>query len=115
MIQLSFTSILLPFTASVVDKLDSDILAGVPVRKYSGIKVHRKDDMTFIGKSKIKYGSKPPSTSEFFCTECFILRSDSLQVVLSGEYIEFSSDTLKPYSGNSNSSILTFKWYMAHT
>ena len=99
-ITLNFSSISLPLTALVVDSLDCDVLAGVPFCKENDIQVHLKDEKISIDNSKVPYGCKPKSIChDIFRTESLILRNDSAKVILPGEFLEFSSESLKQFDG----------------
>ena len=99
-ITLNFSSISLPLTALVVDSLDCDVLAGVPFCKENDIQVHLKDEKISIGNSKVPYGCKPKSIChDIFRTESLILCNDSAKVILPGEFLEFSSESLKQFDG----------------
>ena len=98
-IKLNFGTIPLPVTALVVDTIDCDILACVPFCKENDIQVHLKKEMITIGSFNFAYGTKPPRKYDIFRTESVILCSDSSHVILPGEYLEFSSEPLKPYEG----------------
>ena len=52
----------LPIDGSVNDKLDCDILAGVPFYKANNIELHLKEEEITINGKRIPYGSKPDST-----------------------------------------------------
>ena len=60
-LNLQFGDISLPVSALVMDKLDCDILAGVPFYKENDITVHLKDEKLAIHSIKIKYGQKSAS------------------------------------------------------
>ena len=97
---LTYSSITLPITALVVDGLDCDILAGVPFCKENDITVHLRDEMISIGDVKVPYGTKSEAPChDIYRTDSFILRSDTNQVLLPGDFVEFKSDSLKDFEG----------------
>ena len=99
-ITLQFSKYSLPLTALVVDTLDCDVLAGVPFCRENDVQVHLKNEHIMINDIKIPYGGKlPPQCSDIYRTESLILRSDSAKFILPGEFLEFSSDSLKDFDG----------------
>ena len=88
---------------------------GTPFCKYNVVQVHLKDELILIEKSRTKYGYKPPSTTNVFCTKFFILHSNSSQAVHSREYVivtlksSNSKITIPPHqSSSSNGPNVTF-------
>ena len=55
---LQFAGINLPVTALVLDKLDCDILAGIPFCKSNDIQIHMKSESISIGDIKIPYRAR---------------------------------------------------------
>ena len=99
-LNLQFGDISLPVSALVMDKLDCDILAGVPFCKENDITVHLKDEKLAIHSIKIKYGQKSASIChEIYRSESFLIRNVKVKALLPGDYMEFESEDLKGYNG----------------
>jgi hypothetical protein len=100
-VSLNYDKKILPLTALVVDRLDCDILGGVPFCKQNDISVLLKKEQVLIGESKFSYGknARKPSVQEILRCESFILRNDSPKVLLPGDYVEFSSQDLSNFDG----------------
>ena len=98
-VNLKFSNVSLPITALAVHSLDCDILAGVPFCKDNDIHVHLKDELISVGNTQVPYGCKPKVCHDIYRTESFILCNDTAKVILPGEFIEFSSESLKQFDG----------------
>ena len=85
---LQFAGINLPVTALVLDKLDCDILAGIPFCKSNDIQIHMKSESISIGDIKIPYGARD-IVKPFIINraESVIVRNDSAKVIMPGEYV----------------------------
>ena len=77
---LNFGELMLPITALVFDKLDCDILAGIPFCKVNDIQIHLKSECICIGDMKIPYGARSKEASNIYCAESYILRNDTAKV-----------------------------------
>ena len=97
---LNFGELMLPITALVLDKLDCDILAGIPFCKVNDIQIHSKSECICIGDMKIPYGARSKEASNIYCAESYILRNDTAKVILPGEFLEIQSNELKPFDGS---------------
>lgn len=99
-ITLQFAGMNLPITALVLDKLDCDILAGIPFCKTNDVQIHLKSECISIKDIKVPYGSKDiGKTYDVNYAESFILRNGSPKVVMPGEFVEVYADELKPFNG----------------
>ena len=97
---LQLAGINLPVTALVLDKLDCDILAGIPFCKSNDIQIHMKSESISISDIKIPYGARD-IVKPFIINraESVIVRNDSAKVIMPGEYIEIYADELKSFDG----------------
>ena len=94
---LNFGNLDLPITALVIEKLDCDILAGIPFCKTNDIHVHLKAETISIGTSTIPYGNRGSETSNNqrqIRRIATLIRNDSEKIVMPGEYVEFTPRTL---------------------
>ena len=90
----------LPITALVLDKLDCDILAGIPFCKVNDIQVHLKSDFISIRNIKIPYGARDAGKSfDINRAESFIVRNDTAKVILPGEFVDVYAEELKSFDG----------------
>ena len=96
---LQLAGINLPVTALVLDKLDCDILAGIPFCKSNDIQIHMKSKSISIGDIKIPYGARD-IVKPFIINraESVIVRNE---VIMPGEYVEIyaDADELKSFDG----------------
>ena len=94
---LNFGNLDLPITALVIERLDCDILTGIPFCKINNIHVHLKADT--ISHSIIPYGKRGRDTSsnqrQIRRLNATLLRDDSEKIVKPGENIEFKSPELQ--------------------
>ena len=99
-INLEFGELELPISALVVEKLDSDILAGVPWCKEHKVVVDFSKEVVQIKNITIRYGEKITGPQhDIYSVESFIIRNDSKKVLLPGDYFELESEDLKGYEG----------------
>ena len=121
---LNFGNLDLPITALVVERLDCDILAGIPFYKTNDIYVHLKAETISIGNSTIPYGNRGRDVSNTRLRQirrinATLLRNDSEKIFMPGEYIEFKSPALQdldcevaiePHTPAHNRSVLTVSY-----
>ena len=99
-ITLHFNGIDLPLTALVIDKLDCDVLAGIPFMKVNKIMIDFESELICLRQLKIAYGARSrQEVSSIRIAESFILKNDSAQVVMPGEFIEVHSKDLEHFDG----------------
>ena len=99
-ITLNFAGMDLPITALVLDKLDCDVLAGIPFCKINYIEVHLKDEYITIKGLRFPYGAKGVGRQhDIKRTESFIVRNDTAKAVMPGEFVEIYADGLKCFEG----------------
>ena len=90
----------LPITALVIEKLDCDILAGIPFCKHNDIHVHLKAETISINTTVIPYGSKhSPQHPKIRRVNSVLLRNNSEKVLMPGEYLEFEDKSLLQFDG----------------
>lgn len=101
-IVLTFGKMKLPLTALVMDKLDCDILGGIPFCKTNDVHVHLKSKQLTIGDITIPYGAGRKTTepiSNIRRVSSCVLQPNSSQVVLPGEFLEISNSNLLNFDG----------------
>ena len=98
---LHFDNLNLPITALVIEKLDCDILAGIPFCKANDIHVHLKAETITIGSTvNIPYGFKDSSShANIRRIDSILLRNDIEKVVMPGDYEEFKCKDLQQFDG----------------
>ena len=89
----------LPISALVLEKLDCDILAGIPFCKSNDVHIHLKSETISIGDKTIPYGGKIKSNgqSRVCRVKSFIVRNNAAQIVMPGAYFELQHDDLRQY------------------
>ena len=78
----------LTLSAFVMDDLNCDILAGIPLCKANDVHIHLKSEQITIKDFTIPYGAgkkRNNVTKKIRCVEPCVLRGDKSQVVLLGE------------------------------
>ena len=86
--------------ALVTEKLDCDVLAGVPFGMKNDVMVHLSAKKIFIMGEQFSYGSKfSAPVSSIRSTESVILRNDATKVLYPGEFIELNDVSLSSYEG----------------
>ena len=96
---LNFRDTELPTDGLANDKLDCDILAGVPFCKTSNIELHLKEEEITINGKRIPYGSKPDSIQhDIYLMESCTLHNNVSQVLFPGEFLEIY-DNFSIYEG----------------
>ena len=99
-ITLHFNGIDLPLTALVIDKLDCDVLAGIPFLRANNIVINFSSEIIHLKHMKIAYGTRSRSdVSSIRFAESFILKNDATKVVMPGEYVEVHSKDLEHFDG----------------
>ena len=87
----------LPVTALVMDKLDCDILGGVPFCKDNDISVHLKDELLSVQGINLPYGANcSNASSEVYQAT---LRNDNAKVLFPGDFVEMRDESLKLLNG----------------
>ena len=121
----------LPITALIIEKLDCDILAGIPFCKYNDIHVHLKAENISINTTVIPYGSKrSPTNPKIRRVNSILLRNNSEKVLMPGDFLEFEDKNLLEFDGEvaiephhiqakSNSwiqpnNIQNYRWYITY-
>ena len=90
----------LPITALVIEKLDCDILAGIPFCKHNDIHVHLKAETISINTTVIPYGSKhSPKNPRIRRVNSVLLRNNSEKVLMPGDFLEFEDKNLLEFDG----------------
>ena len=91
----------LPITVLVLEKLDCNILAGIPFCKTNNIHIHLKSKSLSIRDCTVPYGSSDGTKeqSKIFRVESYILWNDAVQVLMPGDYVELQDDNLRKYKG----------------
>ena len=99
-VTLYFDGMDLPITALIVENLDSDFLAGIPFGMQNKVHVFLDEVRFTIHGNSYSYGArKAPPPSDIYQTQSMVLRSDSKQVVMPGDYVELSTPSLEPFNG----------------
>ena len=82
--------------------ISHDILVGVPFCSENDVVPLMKKQQVMIGDSIYHYGgpAKKPSVQEVFKVDSFLLRNKSAQVVLPGEFVEYSCKELESFNGD---------------
>ena len=79
---------------------DCDILAGVPFGMQNEVVLPLHTETIIIKGITIPYGSKPASIQhDVYRMDSVVLRNNSSQVLLPGEFVEFTSPSLSTYEG----------------
>ena len=90
----------LPITALVLDKLDCDILAGIPFCKANDIQVHLKSECISVRDVKIPYGARGIGrVYDIKHTESSVVHNNSTKVLMPGDFVEIYADELKSFNG----------------
>ena len=102
----SFGDITLFVDGLVNDSIDCDILAGSPFCEENAVDLFPRKREISIGDGEnrppviIKYGSQPDSIQhDIYRVESTVLRNNSPQVLLPGEYVELKSPDFHRYEG----------------
>ena len=83
-----------------MDKLECDVLAGIPFCKSNDIHVHMKSESITIGDITIPYGAKSDTSAAIFHLESScILRNSTSKVIMPGEFVEIQSKELCDFDG----------------
>ena len=80
-----------------MDKLDCDILGGVPFCKDNDISVHLKDELLSVQGINLLYGANcSNASSEVYQAT---LRNDNAKVLFPGDFVEMRDESLKILNG----------------
>ena len=84
---LQYGDLELPLSALVIDKLDCDVLCGIPFCKVNDVIVYTKDEVISVRGKTIPYGSKhsSPVFPEIMRVNSMLLRNSTQKIILPGE------------------------------
>ena len=96
---IQFDNLTLSISALVVDKLDCDILAGVPFCEDHNVAIYLREKQFSIHTKRYPYGTKTTTVKNIFRVESLPLKSDADQIIMPGDFLEVTDKSLLGFEG----------------
>ena len=96
---IQFDNLTLSISALVVEKLDCDILAGVPFCEDHNVVIYLREKQFSIHTKTYPYGTKTTAVKNIFRVESLSLKSDADKIIMPGDFLEVTDKSLLGFEG----------------